>query len=149
MKVIVLALLLCFAVSYKRERAVEYARKYCKKFNPDYYDYSKVKGDDANFVSQCLKAGGFDLSGCAGKDKRGSIPIISNLKSCLSSKGWKNTLGLNKHFKDGYPFFLGNTFAYISTAVIGNSIKFCAHDVSGICDSVTTEGLERFHFYYL
>ena len=127
MKIIVLVLLLCFAVSYKRERAVEYARKYCKKYNPAYINYKTSIGDSANFISQCLKAGGFEFSGCAGRDSHGSIPIVSNLRSCLSLKGWKSTRGVNNKFKDGYPFFMGNVYSYLATAVIDKSIKFCSH----------------------
>ena len=44
---------------YNKERAVDYALKWYDGHNPGYYYYDK--GDCANFVSQCLYAGGMDI----------------------------------------------------------------------------------------
>lgn len=43
---------------YDRESAVAYARKWALGRNPDYMDYHGIGGDCANFVSQCMYAGG-------------------------------------------------------------------------------------------
>ena len=151
MKIIVIALLLCFAMSYKRERAVEYARQYCRSYNRNYINYAELIGDSANYVSQCLLAGGVNLGGCAGRDSHGAIPIVSNLRTCLASRGWKNTLGYNSRFLDGYPFFLDNDEAYIATQVVGKNIKYCAHaqDSGFKCDTLLGSNLQQYRFYYL
>ncbi len=44
-------------VQYNRERAVEYARKWAYRRNPDYYNFQNLGGDCTNFTSQCLFAG--------------------------------------------------------------------------------------------
>ena len=47
-----------FDESLDREDAVEYAERYDNSRNPRYHDYSREGGNCANFVSQCLVAGG-------------------------------------------------------------------------------------------
>jgi hypothetical protein len=52
-------------------------------------------GDCANFVSQCLIAGGFSTSGCYGNWGTGStIPVVTNLEQCLTDKGWKKSYSI-------------------------------------------------------
>ncbi|MGB6874160.1 MAG: amidase domain-containing protein, partial [Dehalococcoidia bacterium] len=64
--------------SYDIEAAVNYAEAWWNGRNTDYYhDYGDY--DCANFVSQCLKAGGLDLSAGPGVDAWGCIPSVSNL----------------------------------------------------------------------
>lgn len=43
---------------YSRDDAVKYAKKYYKNYNSNYPDWGNLGGDCANFVSQCLHAGG-------------------------------------------------------------------------------------------
>lgn len=47
--------------SYDRDAAINYALEWYNKYNPDYPNFSS-SGDCANFVSQCLKAGGFQMN---------------------------------------------------------------------------------------
>lgn len=42
---------------YNREAALEYAKKWAYKRNPDYLNFDNLGGDCTNFVSQCLFAG--------------------------------------------------------------------------------------------
>ncbi len=42
---------------YDRRAAVEYARKWAFKRNPNYYNFDKLGGDCTNFASQCVFAG--------------------------------------------------------------------------------------------
>lgn len=42
---------------YDRQAAVEYAREWAFKRNPQFYDFEDIGGDCTNFVSQCLYAG--------------------------------------------------------------------------------------------
>jgi len=44
--------------SYNRSKAVEYADRYWKNYNPAYINFSKLGGDCTNYVSQCMRAGG-------------------------------------------------------------------------------------------
>lgn len=42
---------------YGRRAAVEYARKWAFKRNPNYYNFENLGGDCTNFASQCVFAG--------------------------------------------------------------------------------------------
>ncbi len=44
-------------LSYNRDRAVAYARKWALGRNPTYYDFQTLGGDCTNFASQCIFAG--------------------------------------------------------------------------------------------
>ena len=81
MKLTLLIALMGLALSYNAGAAVAYATKHCKIYNENYNTYPGV--DCANFVSQCLIAGGQSLSDCVGLDKKGAIPSINKLQSCL------------------------------------------------------------------
>ena len=78
MKAIILLLLIGLAFSYNATAAVEYAEAHWDNYNKEYNDYSETNGEDANFVAQCLIAGGLDLKGCSTDDK-GSIASSTSL----------------------------------------------------------------------
>ena len=42
---------------YNREKAIEYAKKWAFKRNPNYYNFDSLGGDCTNFISQCLYEG--------------------------------------------------------------------------------------------
>lgn len=44
-------------ISYVREAAVAYARKWALGRNPAFYDFQNIGGDCTNFASQCIYAG--------------------------------------------------------------------------------------------
>lgn len=44
-------------LSYDRQAALAYAKKWAFKRNPAFYDFSKIGGDCTNFASQCIYAG--------------------------------------------------------------------------------------------
>ena len=44
-------------MSYNRQKAYEYAKKWAYLRNPMYYNYDPIGGDCTNFVSQCIYAG--------------------------------------------------------------------------------------------
>lgn len=46
---------------YNREAAGDYAASYATARNPDFTDYSTMGGNDQNYVSQCLLAGGIPM----------------------------------------------------------------------------------------
>ena len=51
-------------MSYNRDNVVSYAKQYAYNYNPNYIDYATYEGssDCANFVSQCLYAGGIAMT---------------------------------------------------------------------------------------
>ena len=138
MKGIIFFLLVGLTLTYDPSKGITYAKKYCKNYNKNYINYRNQGGDCANFVSQCLIAGGENLSGCGGTDK--------NLEACLSSKGWSHSKGINGSFKAGFPFFSPGTHAMIATSVSGSSLKFCAH-TNDRCESSLTAS-SQYNFYY-
>ncbi len=103
--------LICFigVFSYSAKKAVAYANKYCDKRNKEYHDYSNEGGDCANFVSQCLIAGGLSLSECV-HDKHGSVINVGKLESCLKNKGWhhKESSSIPDGFKAGGVITINN-----------------------------------------
>lgn len=44
-------------LSYDRNAAVQYAKKWAFGRNPAFYDFSRIGGDCTNFASQCIYAG--------------------------------------------------------------------------------------------
>ena len=77
-------------ITYNPSKAVAYAKKWAYGRNPNYKDYDPLGGDCANFVSQCIMAGGFSTSGCTGNyGVGGTLPLVTNLENCLVQKGWK------------------------------------------------------------
>ena len=144
MKSIIFCLLIVSLSAYSTDKAIKYARKYCKNYNPDYKKYNGA--DCANFVSQCLIAGGQSLKGCNGLDAKGAIPYVPNLQSCLTKKGWKSQKGVPKQFKGGYPFFIPNQHAIIATGVSGKTVTFCGH-TNDRCDSTVNN--QNYVYYYL
>jgi hypothetical protein len=91
MKTLFLLLLLLQNIlsDYSPSKAIAYAQQWAHSRNPNYHDYSNEGGDCANFVSQCLIAGGLSLSGCEGTyGYGGTIPWVPNIEKCLIQKGW-------------------------------------------------------------
>lgn len=50
------------ASTYDPAKASEYALKYYASYNPNYSNYNSIGGDCCNFVSQCLYAGGLEMT---------------------------------------------------------------------------------------
>lgn len=46
---------------YDRNKAVEYAKEWWNKRNPNFYNFDSLGGDCTNFISQCLLAGGYKM----------------------------------------------------------------------------------------
>ena len=146
MKSLIIFILLGLSLTYKPEDAVSYARTHCAVYSKSYSDLSKEGGDSANFVSQCLKAGGLDLSNCGVKtDKHGSIHKSADLKSCLTKKGWHSSTSLPSGFKGGYPMFrTSNSHALIATIVSGTTVYYCSH-TDDHCDAILGSGVTYFY----
>ena len=90
--------------TYNVSNAIAYADKYCINYNSAYNSYKGRGGDCANFVSQCLYAGGF---------KQDSVWY-------KHSVAWINVMKQIAHFRD-YGTFLN---ASNSNLIRGNPIYF-------------------------
>ena len=116
MKNQIFILLICFVVifSYDAERAISYANTYCDKRNPDFGDYSNDFGDSPNFISQCLIAGGEDLSAYE-RDQYGSIISTDVLVRYLNENGWNSQS--SSSIPDNFPpggIIIDNRYAMIA-----------------------------------
>ena len=150
MKFLIFLSLILFVISkiqYNPIKAIEYARKYCRNYNRYYNNYRDRGCDCSNFVSQCLIAGGLDISSCIGLDDKGAIPSTIKLKSCLLKIGWKSKKGMPKSFKPGYPFFLNDMHARIATKVNGKIVTYCDHKCTDTCDGTITD--DNLIYFYL
>ena len=146
MKAIIIILLFGISFSYNRTNAIKYAKKYCNYRGP-YYDYHYQRdGENANFVSKCLVAGGQKFDGCAGRDSKGMFLNIQNLKNCLLKKGWKKSISKHPEFKAGYPIFLKNIpHVMLATGFDSYYIIYCAH-ASDRCDAkIDAKSVEYFY----
>ncbi len=121
MKVLILCLI-GLALSYNPNSAVTYAYNWYNSFNPAYNSYDP--NDCANFVSQCLKAGGMDLSGCI-TDNKGCVINVSNLASCLLQKGWSSSRTMPNSFKPGYPVLFSGHATICSSIQNGQALVAC------------------------
>ncbi|MHB8070673.1 MAG: amidase domain-containing protein [Candidatus Cryosericum sp.] len=81
------------AATYNPLKAIQYADKWWNKRNPAFVSYGF--SDCANFVSQCLIAGGLNLKTSTLADKKGSIAQCSSLDTYLTktlkATVWKKT----------------------------------------------------------
>ena len=90
--------------TYNVSKALEYADKYCINYNSAYNSYKGRGGDCANFVSQCLYAGGF---------KQDSVWY-------RHSVAWINVMKQIAHFKEYGKFLNANN----GNLLRGNPIYF-------------------------
>lgn len=71
------------AGTYNPLKAVHYADQWWNKRNPKFQNYGS--NDCANYVSQCLIAGGLNLRVSTSADKSGSIPQATSLDAYLTN----------------------------------------------------------------
>jgi len=112
--------------TYNVSNAIAYADKYCINYNTSYNSYKGRGGDCANFVSQCLYAGGF---------KQDSVWY-------KHSVAWINVMKQIAHFK-AYGTFLN---ASNSNLLKGNPIYFdwngdSTYDHATICVGRNNSGI--------
>jgi hypothetical protein len=165
-KIIFFIIVLCCwttikAQTYNVDNAVKYAHDWCDKRNFDYYYYGERGGDCANFVSQCLKAGGLDLSVGIdpneqppnnGVDGKGCIIRARNLVKHL--KQYQNTTSAEasninppSEHDVGDPMFLlypdGIAYhSYFCSSLDANASRlYCAH--TGFACDVNTVNIDN------
>ncbi|MBP0966561.1 MAG: amidase domain-containing protein, partial [Oscillospiraceae bacterium] len=81
------------AFAYNPGAAIEYAQKYAYDYNSDYKNYNSSGGDCANFVSQCLYAGGLAMTDGwhyrnSGSDVTGSWTGCTSMHRYFESAGY-------------------------------------------------------------
>jgi len=81
------------AATYNPLKAIQYANQWWNKRNPKFQSYGV--GDCANFVSQCLIAGGLNLRASSSANRSGSIGACVNLDvfltKTLKATVWKTS----------------------------------------------------------
>jgi len=112
--------------TYNVSKAIAYADKYCINYNSSYNSYKGRGGDCANFVSQCLYAGGF---------KQDSVWY-------KHSVAWINVMKQIAHFKPYGKFLTANN----SNLIKGNPIYFDwngdgVYDHATICAGRNSSGV--------
>jgi len=105
MRYLLIILSIGLIVSYNRKSAVKYAKKWCNKYNPKYKNYNPDGGDCANFVSQCLIAGGMNLVSMCGSGaawgQGGTVPAVADMRNCFQKNGWSSSSSVKSEFKMG------------------------------------------------
>lgn len=95
-------------MAYGRDAAASYARKWALSRNPD---YKQSDADCANFVSQCIKAGGYQMTDSWYNKKVFGFKKISdnwgrasNLVNYAVNQKWgvKRKLGYSKNYYSGF-----------------------------------------------
>ena len=132
MKILLFLLSIGLILSYNRKAAVKYAKQWCNSFNPKYHNYNPEGGDCANFVSQCLIAGGMDLKKMCGGGSAygvgGTVPAVNNMRACFQKNGWSSSNSPTKEFKMG-DVILYNGHAVFAIAGYPN-VLIAAHNIN-------------------
>ena len=134
--------------SYNPSKAVAYAKQWAYSRNPKYYDYSNMGGDCANFVSQCLIAGGLSLSGCPGTyGQGGTIPLVSNLETCLVQKGWRRADQMPSKGVPAGSVITFNYAAHATLCVVGGTNPLIAAHTNDIYGGSSNWGYGKRYFW--
>jgi hypothetical protein len=144
---------------YDPQAAVNYAEVWWDDRNPNYYDYSSSGGDCANFVSQCLIAGGLEPSvcdSCTLIDDKGCLPrcrdIHTYLVDYLHATWETKPVGQSEPlwFVPGDPAIFGYSDAHPRThavfAVTGDATDYATCNAHS--DNLHHESIENFYIIY-
>ena len=148
MKFYTFLFLLSIVFCYDRDKVYLYAKKYAFNYNPNYADYNSLGGDCANFVSQCLIAGGINFKSICpdvAYGVGGTVPNEVNLANCLSKNGWTATSYVPKNFEKG------DVVIYPGHAVIAISgypnVYIAAHSIERFGEPATYKAGATYYHY--
>ena len=116
---------------YDANKALAYAKKYCEKPNKAYKAH-KASPQCANFLSQCLYAGGLSkmtmkwyhiqITQVTGRDKWGNITSMGQVGITMS-KTWQTVRLLREWIKDGKNGFVKETITITKKEDIYKKLK--------------------------
>ncbi|MBQ8927073.1 MAG: RICIN domain-containing protein [Oscillospiraceae bacterium] len=123
------------ASAYNADAAVDYALAHAKTgtYNPDYHNYNPDGGDCANFVSQCLYAGGLPMTSgwhyWGYPDVTGSWVGCPQMRSYFEGAGYKviDNPSTAQLFP-GNPILYWNNNTWSHAAIYVGDGKVCAHN---------------------
>ena len=139
---------------YDRQSAVDYALKWAKARNPEFYNFDNLGGDCTNFVSQCLFAGSGIMNytkttGWYYKTLNSRAPAWSGvpfLYNFLVNNDGTGVFGERKELskiKDGDVIFMVRNnielyHAVIVSRVTPNDVFVCSHTFDAINRPLST-----------
>ncbi len=116
------------AATYNASEAAKYALTYWENYNPNYSNYNSIGGDCANFVSQCLYAGGLPM------DDDWYWYSYSN-----KSASWTGALSIKKYLVDnlGYKLIMYPSASQIEVGDVlwygeGSHVGICSEVIDGV-----------------
>lgn len=108
-----------YASGYDASKAIAYAHQYYENYNPAYKNYNNAGGDCANFVSQCLYAGGLQQDAVWYNGSSAWISCTSQI-NYFRNKGYKVIdYASASDIKPGNPvyYYNGNKMAHTAICV--------------------------------
>ncbi len=102
---------------YSVESAVNYANRYYENYNPAYPDWTAYGGDCANFISQCLHAGGIEMHGIPG-----TVRSATNFTNWFSAGNKRDILRVSSTWRGADAFrnyWQAHAKVYQKFAVVG------------------------------
>lgn len=105
--------------SYSYSDAVTYAKKYYSSYNSAYPDWTSYGGDCANFISQCLYAGGKNMKGTPG-----TSDAAQNWENWFSKGSSCNTKNVSSTWRGANAFksyWQGKASGYRNFSSVGSS----------------------------
>ena len=120
--------LIVSAEGYNPDAAISYARTYAYNYNPAYTSYASNSVDCANFVSQCIYAGGLAQDGTWYPDSLAWVNV-GELRKWLRSKGCTEYNPSSPGDITPGDLLVTNSGGHIviCSAIVNGSIKFCGH----------------------
>lgn len=85
--------------NYSVQDAIDYANRYYENYNPAYPDWNAYGGDCANFISQCLHAGGVQMKG-----RPGTATQATNLSNWFSAGNQRNVRNVSSTWRGADAF---------------------------------------------
>ena len=120
---------------YNPQNAVTYANTYWKSYNKAYANWSNYGGDCANFISQCLRAGGKiyegsnprDLSNWFSKGNKNNINLVSATHRGANAFKYywkKNAYSYKKFYKESEESFKYGNIGDVISLLAENDMAY-------------------------
>lgn len=112
------------AYSYSGSAAVEFARSHCAANHTEYTANCPNNWICAEFVAECLRAGGLSIT-------PSNLKVVRNLYNTLSKIGTASEIELSTQTTSGGDRYIKNTGSNVGKISVGDAIiTYCAkHDI--------------------